>query len=230
MLQVIVTSYARPKYLRPCLESLRQDNIKLYVVDGGSDEETCAYVRTMVDDALFLQGNPGADFLKTAGIKAFARDREFMLSSDDLVFPVGYSTLLMDQYEQINRQAFAETGRPAWTFCACNLPYIEKKVRWQSFAGVELREEGILQVAGAIIDRSICEQVGYFPTQYGKSGQGDRAFSKRLRNLGVRMAYFRRPIIHHIGEDKAKDYPNYTQEFNQDEARFIKLANEDALA
>jgi len=184
----------------------------------------------MADDALFLTGNPGADYLKTAGIKAFVRDREFMLTSDDLVYPSGYSSQLLRQYEHLNRQAFADDRCVDWTFCACNLPYIEKKVRWQVVDGIELRQEGILQVAGAIIDTEVCRQVGYFPTQYGKSGQGDRAFSKRLRDIGVKMCYFRRPIVQHIGENKAVDYPEYTAEFNLDEAANIKLANTDALA
>lgn len=229
-LTVIVTSYARPKYLKPCLESLRQDDIKLYVVDGGSDQETQEYIKHTADDALLLTGNPGADYLKTYGIKAFARGREFMITSDDLVFPAGYSTEMLRQYERLNHRAFAEGRRVDWTFCACNLPYLEKKVRWQVVDGVELRQEGILQVAGAIIDTEVCRQVGYFPTQYGKSGQGDRAFSKRLRDLGVKMCYFRHPLIRHIGENKAVDYPQYTAEFNADEAANIKLANADALA
>jgi len=95
--------------------------------------------------------------------------------------------------------------------------------------GIELRQEGVLQVAGAIIDTEVCRQVGYFPTQYGKSGQGDRAFSKRLRDIGVKMCYFRCPIVQHIGENKAVDYPEYTTEFNLDEQHWIELANKDTL-
>lgn len=223
-MQVLVTSFRRLKYLKACLASLRQDSIQLFVVDGGSDTETLEYISQVADRALFLRDNPGADVLKTEGIKNFVTEPEFILSSDDLVFPKGYSQLIYQQYQHLNREGLR------WSFCACNLPYIERKVRWGVVDGIELREEKILQVAGAIIDTELCRSVGYFPTQYGVSGQGDRAFSKRLRDRGIRMCYFRRPLIQHIGENKAQDYPEYTKDFDRDEAKWIKLANEDALA
>ncbi len=223
--QIIVTSYCRLKYLKRTVESLRLDDVAVYIVDGGSDEETRDFIRKNADAWLFLNDNPGADTLKTEGIKKFVTNREFIITSDDLVYPPGYSTLLMEQYRRLNKDSLR------WNFCACNLAYIEKMTRtWQVVNGVELREEKILQVAGAVVDRDLCRVVGYFPTQYGRSGQGDRAFSKRLHNLGVRMCYFRRPMIHHIGDSKAVDFPEYTKAFNEDEARWIKLANEDALA
>lgn len=212
-MQVIVTSYARPKYLKPTIESLRQDKIELYVVDGGSDPETCEYIRSVADGALFFQGNPGADFLKTEGIKAFATEPEVIISSDDLGFPAGYSTLMMEQYRKLNQYGLK------WTFVACNLDWIAASFchEFVPVNGVRIREVGVSQVAGAILDVEVCKAVGYFPVQYGKTGLGDCALSKRLRQRGLRLCYLWEPCLAHLGQTKDQDYPEYTQKFRSAE-------------
>lgn len=220
-MQVIVTSYCRLKYLKQTVESLRQDPIQLYIVDGGSDPETREYIREVSDGHLFFDGNPGADHLKTAGIKQFVTDPEFIISSDDLKYPAGYSELILRQYRAIN------TGHDKWTFVACNMPHIQVP-GWSKVNGVALYEVGTSQVAGAILSLEACKKVGYFPV-YGRSGQGDWAISRRLRIAGYRLAYWQQPVIEHIGWTKFTDYPEYSAQFKEDEERWIKAAQQDIL-
>lgn len=201
-MQVIVTSYRRLKYLKRTVGSLRQDPVEIYVADGGSDEETVAWIKRRADGWLLFRGNPGADFLKTEAIKRFASAREFILTSDDLLFPAGYSDLIMSNYLKVN----ADYPRIDWTFCACNMPHLGI-TQWQTVNGVECRPAVTSQVAGAIIDREICKQVGHFPN-YGVTGQGDFAFNRRLQRIGIKRCYWKDPTILHIGGDKAMDYPD----------------------
>ncbi len=223
MLQVIVTSYCRPLYLEPCLKSLRQDEVELYVVDGGSDRQTIDLIKAYASRYILLSGNPGADVLKNEGIKAFATNPEFMITSDDIQYPAGYSQKLMAQYEKLNQ------GRrpPHWTFCACSLPHYVSHPG-EIHNGVNVLPTGTSQVLGAIIDTEVCRSVGHFPV-YGKSGQGDWAFSKRLRDRGIQMCYFREPVVVHLGLNKLADYPEYSAEFRKDEDYWLPLAQRDAL-
>ncbi len=223
-MQVVVTSYQRPKYLKPTLESLRQDDVELFVVDGGSDEETVEYIKKTCDKALFFKGNPGADALKTAGVQQLVTDKEFVISSDDLVYPKGYSQLILSQYRQLNKDYFK------WTFIACSMDHIIAQVGdgYSFINGVKLYPVATSQVAGAIIDTEVCKRVGYFPV-YGKSGQGDWAFSRRLREQGLALGYFRYPVLKHIGSDKDIDYPEYSQMFRDDELKWRDIARRDEL-
>lgn len=223
-LQVIVTSYQRLNYLKQCIESLRKDFVEIFVADGGSDSETRKYIVSMADGWIFFDGNPGADFLKTEGIKTFVSNPEFMITSDDLVYPSGYSNLLLEQYRLLNKDGLG------WSFCACNKWEIENNPHYlRQFIkvnGVEILPVATCQVAGAIIDYDLCESVGFFPN-YGRSGQGDWAFSKRLRDVGIKMGYFKRPICKHIGHTKAIDYPEYSAVFARDENKYFHHARED---
>ncbi len=227
-MQVIVTSYRRLKYLRRTLESLRQDAIELIVVDGGSDEETQKYIRETADHAVFLQDNPGADVLKNAGLR-FVKEPEFIVSSDDLVYPKGYSKLIFDQYRALNR------GALRWTFVACSLDnhggedthhYAHE---FTYYNGVRVREVGHSQVAGASLDTAVVKAQGGFPTRYGKTGLGDVALSVRLRRLGFKIGYFWDPVLEHIGASKADDYPEYTKEFRKEDDALWPLAARDQL-
>ncbi len=222
--QIIVTSYQRPKYLKPCIESLRQDDVRIYVVDGGSDQETCNWIKKRVDGFKFLNGNPGADVLKNVGIKSFVEDPEFMLTSDDLLYPEGYSRILTENYHQINQ------GKrpPAWTFCACprGVMLDSKRFKFEVRHGVSILPVSYCQVRGAIIDTEVCRQVGYFPV-YGRSGQGDCAFSSRLRRAGFKMGYFKLPVVDHLGRHKERDYPDYSKVFAADSDRWHDVAKRD---
>lgn len=211
-MQVLVTSYRRLKYLRRTVESLRQDDVQIFVIDGGSDDETLHWIQENADGWLFFKDNPGADHLKTEGIKQFVKDREFLLTSDDLLFPAGYSTEILSNYMALN----ARYPIIDWTFCACSMPHQGiKETDWKDVNGVECFPCKTSQVAGAIIDTDICRQVGYFPN-YGRAGHGDFAFNRRLQNLGIRRCYWKSPSVVHIGGDKAKDYPDLHRFYERD--------------
>lgn len=222
--QVVVTSYARPKYLIPCLESLRQDDIELYVVDGGSDFETMKVVGNMADGQIFMSGNPGADVLKNEGIRVFVTQPRFIITSDDLIFPKGYSKLLLDQYAELNSRPEIEK----WTMCTCPTEEIARDYQ-DSFPpanGVPIMEIGISMVSGAVIETEAWSRVGGFPI-YGKAGCGDVAISLRLRRLGYRLGYFQEPVVKHLGIAKAADYPQYSAAFRLDEDFWYEEARKD---
>jgi glycosyltransferase involved in cell wall biosynthesis len=221
-MQVIVTSYQRPRYLRQTVESLRQDDVRLIIVDGGSDPETQEYIQRAADVAVLLDGNPGADALKNAGIECAGEAAEVMITSDDLLFPKGYSALALGQYRRLNRFGLK------WSFCACSMDYIEKwpPRPWVIHDGVEMLEVSTCQVSGAILDVGAWRKLGGFPA-YGQSGQGDWAFSKRLREAGLRMCYFRQPCLQHLGANKWEDYPEYALAFERDECQWQRKAKLD---
>lgn len=228
--QCIVTSYCRPKYLHPCLESMRQDDIELYVIDGGSDQSTKDYIRELADGYLFFDGNPGADVLKTEGIRRFVTQPEFIISSDDYLFPAGWTTAVMDQYRVLRPLGFAMVTCPTELVISRHYedqPYwANGKAKYARIAGIELMEVGSAMVAGSVMDTAVVRQVGYFPI-YGKTGQGDWAMGKRLRALNLKSAYLRHPVIKHLGQNKDTDYPEYSKAFDIDNDKWLPIARQD---
>jgi hypothetical protein len=224
-MNIIVTSYQRPKYLKQTLESLRGDRLhRLYVVDGGSDSETKGCIAHMADGYVFMEGNPGADVLKNVGLSKWGQGQsEVMVTSDDLVFPDGAVTWALTQYKKLRAldQRFV--------FIACNMDYIDKAPPrpFRSYKGVDILEVATCQVSGAIIDLNAWRKVGGFPV-YGRSGQGDWAISKRLRDMRYRMCYLRRPCLKHLGSAKWRDYPDYSADFAADERLFQAAAKADS--
>jgi len=229
-MEVVVTSFRRLEYLKQCLESLIQPGVEIYVADGGSDEETLEYIKATAKGWILFKDNPGADFLKTAGIKEFVTQPQFVVSSDDLVFPIGFAETLQTNFNLINK------GKLKYPFCACHLPSLEIRVPtwpvewgWKKVNGVEVLVVSTTQVAGSIMDLEATKQVGYFPN-YGKSGQGDRAISKRFRDAGYFNCYFKTPSIIHIGRNKAIDFEEYTEAFNMDDKKYQASAMVDDRA
>lgn len=204
-------------YLRKCVESLKQDaDVRVCVADGGSDNTTVEWIKANADAWILFKDNPGADWLKTEGIKFFVTDREFVITSDDIVFPLGWSKTLLDNYLKLNNNP----DNPVFTFCACNYGPAERvgvqHRSWQIINGVECLPTSTSQVLGAIMNRKICERVGYFPN-YGQSGQGDWTMNHRLGKIGVQRCYFRTPMVIHIGDHKFEDFPEYSRDFRVDE-------------
>jgi glycosyltransferase involved in cell wall biosynthesis len=239
-LQIIVTSYQRPKYLKATIESLRRDPgmpVEVFVVDGGSDTETLQWISEHADAFSFYADNPGADFLKNAGIREFVTEPLFMVTSDDLEYPSGYAKSAVDQYRLLNN---GSNGQPRYTFVACSMNHIASQVErgkisgrapnqprtWVRRHGVEILECKSSQVSGALLDFPTWERVGGFP-EYGKSGQGDHALSKRLRYRGIRMCYLRAPELQHLGASKARDYPEYAAMFAADAEKWTERAKAD---
>lgn len=228
--QCIVTSYCRPKYLKPCLESMRQDDIELYVIDGGSDEETKAYIRSVSDGCLFFEGNPGADHLKTEGIQRFVTQPEFIISSDDYLFPAGWSKSVLAQYRVLRPLGFAMVTCPTELVISRHYEttpaWADGKRKYTSVSGIELMEVGCAMVAGSVMDTEVTRRIGCFPV-YGKSGQGDWAVGSRIRKLGLRSCYLRNPVIKHLGQDKDADYPEYSKAFEKDNDVWLPIARQD---
>jgi|GEM_PF-5442346 len=232
--QCIVTSYQRPKYLEPCLDSMRQDDIELYVVDGGSDQQTRSIIERLADGWIFLEGNPGADVLKNAGIERFVTQSQFIIGSDDYLFPKGWSGLATEQYRALNanglkyammacptEQVIARHTQPEGLNGGAGIHYFR-----ESRTGIEIMTTSCAMVAGTVMDADVVRRVGGFPV-YGKSGQGDWAISKRIRRLGYEVGYLSEPVIVHLGQQKFEDYPEYSADFAADEAVWLKRARQD---
>jgi glycosyltransferase involved in cell wall biosynthesis len=223
-MQIIVTSYRRLKYLKQTVESLRQDDVELIIVDDGSnDPELEEYIRKNADTAIICNKNKGADFSKNVGL-VHITDKTFMITSDDLVYPKGYSKALIDQYNKLNENGLR------YMFMACNMVSVEKviKNKWFNDNGVEVYCVCKSQVAGAVFNTELLKKIGGWPI-YGKSGAGDRALSFKLRGLGYRIGYFRSPIIKHIGVNKHKDFPEYSENFMKDHIAVAPIANVNGL-
>jgi len=220
-MQVIVTSCKRLKYLKRTIESLRQDDVQLIVVDDGSnDPEIESYIRENADIPVLCTVNKGADFSKNVGL-AYVTDDIFMITSDDLVYPKGYSKLLEDQYRKINEIELK------YMFMACNMYTVEAKLKhkWVKINNISLFTVCKSQVAGAILNTKIVRNMGGWPI-YGTTGAGDRALSHKLRCAGYLVGYFKNPMIEHIGNQKYTDYPEYSKEFRIDQLRVRSDANQ----
>jgi len=220
--QVILTSYIRPKYLIPTVESLRQDDIELYIIDGGSDDETIKFIKQNSDGCILFKDNPGADYLKTEGIKKFVTNDRFIITSDDIVFTKGYSERIMESHDKLNVNGLK------WDFVACGKDRHSEKPWCNNFItvnGIEVMPVRHCQVSGAVITTELCKSVGYFPV-FGKSGQGDLAYSTLMKNKGIRIGYFKDIIIEHIGQFKFRDYPDYTKDFQADEKIYVPKAKQ----
>jgi len=227
--QVLVTSFDRLDYLKKTVATLRQDDIHLLIVDGGTEEgearrETREFVAANADAAIFLDGNPGADVLKTIGIKKLVTAPEFIITSDDIGFPKGYSSLIFDQYRRINK------GGLKWTYVACPKARTLElhAANYRVVNGVRVLGTSNSQVCGAIIDSQAARDAGYFPV-YGKGGSGDWAFSKRMRDAGYTVGYWYEPVVEHYGDKKSLDYPEYTRRMDADMKRWGKQTKTDPL-
>lgn len=235
-LQCIVTSYKRLRYLRPCLESMKLDDVELYVVDGSLDTDIGAFLSQahaagLIAGYIRQPDNPGADVLKNLGINNFVTNPEFVISSDDLIYPKGWANLLMENYRKINSRA------DRYTMCACStealiVDYSKKPEDaegnvYRTINGVRFMEVGYSMVSGAVMDTEAVKRVGGFPV-YGKTGCGDVAISRRLRKIGYKVGYFMEPVCDHIGRAKPIDYPEYSATFKVDEDEwFWKAAKDD---
>lgn len=209
-MQVLVQSYRRLKYLKQTVDSLRLDDVDLFIVDGGSDQPTKDYIKSVADKYLFFNDNPGSDFLKNEGIKHLITDNYFILSADDIEYSEGYSKLMKQQFEKLN---WCELK---WAFCSSNMEIVENQnLKWSTVNGVDIYQVSGLQSASAIVSRVALMQVGLYPV-YGKYGAGDWALGKMLLKSNYHCCYIRQPMVIHLGNNNAVDYPEFQNQANID--------------
>lgn len=210
-LQCIVTSYQRPKYLLPCLESMRAGgDVELYVVDGGSDQETLAEIERLADGWLFLDGNPGGDVLRNLGVKRFVTEPRCVVTDDDFLFPSNWAARIVEQYDTLNR------NRLEWAMVACSTVEIAASHQFADVSGVKILEVLRPQTSGTILDVGVLRRAGMFP-EYGKGGAGGYVIGERIRKLGFRGGYLEEPALIHTGGNKESDYPEYSRAFSDEE-------------
>lgn len=234
----IVTSYQRPKYLERCLASLQKfrDQLEIIVVDGGSDADTCTLIRDMGDVGVFLEGNPGADVLKNKGIDLVTTPL-FLIGSDDYTFPDGWLAMVLTQYALLNERGLKFPMMATPTELVIERHTVAKgegpNKRGQGYhyhrdapSGIEIMTTSVTMVAGTVMDTELTRAVGMFPV-YGKTGQGDIAISKRFRSLGYEVGYLKSPVLVHLGQDKDTDYPEYSANFEADDAVYQQIARDE---
>ncbi len=92
-LQVLVVSFAGLDGVEKTIASLRQDDIELIVIDGGSDSETQGWIKMVADKYLLLNHNPGLDNLLIECKRTFLRDDDdvYMLAEIGVEYKAGYS-------------------------------------------------------------------------------------------------------------------------------------------
>jgi glycosyltransferase involved in cell wall biosynthesis len=227
-LQCVVTSFRRPKYLEPCLKSMKVPGVEIYVVDGGSDDETVDIIKRYADGYALLDDNPGADVLKNEGIRRFVTNEEFCITSDDFIYPEGWVDDLLDQWDKLkagpgksrNRIGFAMLASPTELVIERHTREVGDG-RGQGFHYVDVEglwcmPTSVAMVAGTMMNTALTLEAGGFPV-YGKTGQGDIAISRIFRAMGYDVGYLRSPVLVHLGQDKASDYPDYTINFDEDD-------------
>lgn len=256
---VIVTSFNRPAYLKACLESLKRSDCFIGVVDGGSTTDGIAEALDLADDFLIVPNNPGADVLKNEGIlrwvlgypngrrlhhkvnlpSVFPIPDDFIVTSDDFIFPVSWLNQLIFQWRAI-RAAGAKLGiRYGMMACPTDL-VIERHTfpegggpnrrgcgyHYQKAPGcpeIEIMPTSVTMVAGTIMDTLAVHQCNGFPV-YGRTGQGDIAISIELRARNWERGYFKEPVLRHLGQAKYEDYPDYSAAFEADDDIWQGLA------
>ena len=219
-MQVLIQSDQRLNYLKQTVESLRQDDVEICIVDGGSDDETVKYIAGAVDKYLLFKDNPGADFLKNEGIKQLITDDYFILSADDIVYPQNYSFMLQHRIKLLNEFELK------WAFCACNMWHVQAQpIRWQEFQGFDIYQVSTPQSASAVVSRKALLEVGLYP-EFGKFGAGDWALGKKLIKAGYKCCYLREPMVEHLGHNNAVDYPEFQKQADIDINENYKKANQ----
>lgn len=217
-MQVLIQSYRRLKYLKRTVESIRQDDVEVLVVDGGSDMAMVKYIKQVADRYLLFKDNPGADFLKNEGIKQLVTEDAFVLSADDIEYPKGYSMTMLDQFKKLN------SGGSKFAFCSANMAAVEsQKLPWKRVNGVEIYLVTGPQSASAMVSKNALMEVGLYP-EYGKYGAGDWAMGRMLLRKRYCCCYTRAPIVVHLGINNYVDYPEFQKAAEIDIALNYKKA------
>lgn len=236
--EIVVTSYRRLKYLKPSIGSIRANSpeMRIIIADGGSNEETVDFIKANADEYVLLEGNPGADVLKNEGIGRVTMSH-FFITSDDYLYPPGWAETAWSQFELLNA-GLAKRGKQPCGMLACPTDLVIERhtqepghgrgcgMHYFDTFGIWYMPTSVAMVAGTIMNREGVLACEGFPV-YGKSGQGDIAISRRLHRLGFEVGYLRTPVLNHLGENKAEDYPDYTKMFDDDDAIYQALARKD---
>jgi glycosyltransferase involved in cell wall biosynthesis len=230
-LQCVVTSYKRKKYLEPTLKSMKVSGVELYVVDGGSDDETVEIIRRYADGYVLMEDNPGADVLKNEGIRRFVTNEEFCITSDDFLYPEGWVDDLLGQWHKLKAVVGKSRNRIGFAMLACPTELVIERhtqekgngrgmgFHYTDFEGIWAMPTSVAMVAGTMMSTALTRAAGGFPV-YGKTGQGDIAISRIFRKMGFDVGYLRSPVLVHLGQDKETDYPEYTANFDADDDIF----------
>jgi hypothetical protein len=234
-LQCIVTSYKRLRYLKPCLESMKLDDIELYVVDGGGDEQIALFLTwakisgLIADFHITSVENPGADRLKNIGIEKYVTGPEFVMSSDDFLFHRDWSVKLMRQYRALNAAGlrFPMVALPTELVIERHIVK-DQRGKWATINGVQFMDTSCAMVSGTIMDTAVTRRVELFPV-FGRGGHGDVAIGGRMRKCGYQVGYLAEPIIWHLGHepDKEVHFPEYAAAYDKDTVDWRDVAKRD---
>lgn len=103
---VIIPNYNGLKFMRPCMESLRQQrcrDFRVLVVDNGSDDGSVQWLKEQRIPAIFLKENTGFTGAVNTGIRAAGTEFVLLLNNDTVAEPglVGELLKTIERSEKI---------------------------------------------------------------------------------------------------------------------------------
>ena len=110
---VIIPNYNGLKFMRPCMEALRQQTCREFqvlVVDNGSDDGSVEWLKEQGIPTIFLKENTGFTGAVNVGIKASHTEFVLLLNNDTVADPRLVEELLkaIQQSQQIGRASCRE--------------------------------------------------------------------------------------------------------------------------
>ena len=109
IIDIIIASYNNPEYLKMCVTSILMNTLHpfhLIISDGGSDEETWKYLRTLKGVTIIGDSNKRLTFSETcnAGIHV-SRTKYFVILNSDVIVSKYWLTNLVNKMDTVPRLA-----------------------------------------------------------------------------------------------------------------------------
>jgi GT2 family glycosyltransferase len=201
---VIVPTYARPRQLAACLESLARldyprDRFEILVVDDGSGtppEALTASFRDRLDVTLLTQRHAGPAAARNAGA-ARARGRFLVFTDDDCLPAPDWLRRLEAAFEHTpdhmlgGRTLNRLTGNPYATASQVILEAV------YAFYNPGPTAVGFFASNNLALPAGLFRTVGGFDETFPLAAGEDREFCDRWRQRGYRMAYIPEAVVLH---------------------------------
>lgn len=219
---IIVISYQGLPFLRTCVETVLKNteypNFELVIVDNGSREPVCEYLRTVqtLDDRIkvILNGeNRGFAAANNQGFRAAPDAEFFVLLNNDTAVPPGWLTRLV---RHAGRSDFGMVG-PV-TNCIGNEAQIptayatlDEMVEFSRHIRRMFEDEyfdiKLLAMFCVAIRKEVFERVGFLEEAFTIGMFEDDDYAERVRLAGYRVVCVEDVFVHHYGSSSFKKLP-----------------------
>jgi glycosyltransferase involved in cell wall biosynthesis len=220
-LDVVIPTYNRAHLIAGCLQSLIDArrpsdlNVRIFVVDNNSSDDTARIVRDIADRhpalvSYLFEPRQGRSAALNCGIRAGAGTLIGMIDDDERVDPA-WLEVIVDSFRDPGLDFIGGPYVPIW--CGARRPaWIPP--HWQGVLGIDedipadcapFTHEMHLFLRGgnAVVRRTLFAKVGLYSTELGRSATGlasceDHDMFVRLLDAGARGLWVPRLIINHL--------------------------------